>query len=130
MSHLYNQDGSPSMPARAYASSNSYDEFSGSTDYYGIPFSVSRVAQKRTKSQDIMSLEDKEIFRALKELRLLIAKEEKVPPYIVFTDKTLTDMVRVKPENKAEMLLVEGVGIRKYDKYGIRFLNAIKKGRS
>ncbi len=130
VSHLYNQDGSPSMPARAYASSNSYDEFSGSTDYYGIPFSVSRVAQKRTKSQDIMSLEDKEIFRALKELRLLIAKEEKVPPYIVFTDKTLTDMVRVKPENKAEMLLVEGVGIRKYDKYGIRFLNAIKKGRS
>lgn len=46
----------------------------------------------------------------------------KVPPYIVFSDKTLTHMCLVKPKNKEEMLTVTGVGEFKYEKYGERFL--------
>lgn len=68
---------------------------------------------------------DRELFRKLRELRLEIAKEEKVPPYIVFSDKTLIQMCRTRPKTKEEMLMVSGVGEMKYEKYGKRFLEAI-----
>ena len=66
------------------------------------------------------------LFETLRRLRAQIAKEEKVPPYIVFSDKTLTHMCIVKPEDKKEMLSVSGVGEFKYEKYGERFLEAIR----
>ena len=66
------------------------------------------------------------LFETLRRLRAQIAKEEKVPPYIVFSDKTLTHMCIVKPEDKEEMLSVSGVGEFKYEKYGERFLEAIR----
>ena len=55
-----------------------------------------------------------------------MAKEEKVPPYIVFSDKTLAHMCVVKPKTRQEMLSVSGVGEFKFDKYGERFLACIK----
>lgn len=67
------------------------------------------------------------LFEALRALRTEIAKEEKVPPYIVFSDKTLTHMCVVKPKTKAEMLTVSGVGEFKYEKYGERFLACVQK---
>ena len=66
------------------------------------------------------------LFETLRRLRAQIAKEEKVPPYIVFSDKTLTHMCIVKPEDKEEMLSVSGVGEFKYEKYGECFLEAIR----
>ena len=62
------------------------------------------------------------LFDRLKELRREIAREEKVPPYIVFSDKTLVHMCLIRPKNKEEMLTVSGVGEFKYAKYGERFL--------
>ena len=67
------------------------------------------------------------LFEKLRALRLEIAKEEKVPPYIVFSDKTLTHMCIVKPETKEEMLTVSGVGEYKFGKYGERFLAKIRE---
>ncbi len=67
------------------------------------------------------------LFDKLRRLRLEIAKEEKVPPYIVFSDKTLTHMCIVKPKTKAEMLTVSGVGEHKFEKYGERFLAEIRR---
>ncbi len=67
------------------------------------------------------------LFEKLRELRMEIAKEEKVPPYIVFSDKTLTHMCIVKPETKEEMLTVSGVGEYKFGKYGERFLDRIRE---
>ena len=67
------------------------------------------------------------LFEKLRTLRAEIAKEEKVPPYIVFSDKTLTHMCVVKPVTKEEMLKVTGVGEFKYTKYGERFLVCVKK---
>lgn len=69
---------------------------------------------------------EENLFETLRRLRAQIAKEEKVPPYIVFSDKTLTHMCIVKPEDKEEMLSVSGVGEFKYEKYGERFLEAIR----
>lgn len=68
---------------------------------------------------------DEVLFELLRNVRSEIAKEEKVPPYIVFADKALVDMCSVLPKNREEMLSVSGVGEVKYDKYGERFLEAI-----
>lgn len=70
---------------------------------------------------------DETLFEKLRKLRMEIAKEEKVPPYIVFSDKTLTHMCIIKPKTKEEMLSVSGVGEYKFEKYGERFLECIKK---
>ena len=69
---------------------------------------------------------DETLFEKLRAVRTEIAKEEKVPPYIVFSDKTLTHMCIVKPATKAEMLNVSGVGEFKYEKYGERFLACVQ----
>lgn len=68
---------------------------------------------------------EERLFGKLRMLRTEIAKEENVPPYIVFSDKTLTHMCIVKPRTKDEMLSVSGVGEFKYEKYGDRFLKCI-----
>lgn len=74
-----------------------------------------------------LSEKEEELFEALRALRMEIAKEEKVPPYIVFSDKTLVHMCMVKPKTKEEMLSVSGVGEFKYEKYGERFLVCAKE---
>ena len=66
----------------------------------------------------------------LRALRTETAREEKVPPYIVFSDKTLTHMCVVKPKTKEEMLKVSGVGEFKFEKYGEKFLSCIEKFES
>ena len=68
---------------------------------------------------------EQSLFERLRALRTQIAREEKVPPYIVFSDKTLVDMCMKKPRTKAEMLAVSGVGEFKYGKYGERFLQCV-----
>lgn len=92
---------------------------------------VSEVKENRkTKKSSSVALDlskaDEELFEKLRTLRIKIAKEEKVPPYIVFSDKTLIHMSVQKPKNREEMLLVSGVGTFKYDKYGERFLEILK----
>lgn len=68
---------------------------------------------------------DETLFEKLRALRTEIAKEERVPPYMVFSDKTLTHMCILKPQTKEQMLSVSGVGEFKYEKYGERFLNVL-----
>ncbi|MBU5317399.1 DNA helicase RecQ [Clostridium bornimense] len=72
-------------------------------------------------------IEDNELVMILKELRLEIAKEEGVPPYIIFGDITLKEMSSVYPRTKEEFLSISGIGEKKYDKYGERFSNVIRK---
>lgn len=67
------------------------------------------------------------LFGKLRSLRMEIAREENVPPYIVFSDKTLTHMCLIKPKTREEMMQVSGVGEFKYEKYGERFLSCIIK---
>ncbi len=88
-----------------------------------------REHKKKKASAAGVELTDKEqtLFETLRALRMEIAKEEKVPPYIVFSDKSLTHMCILKPKTKSEMLSVSGVGEFKFEKYGERFLMAIKE---
>lgn len=81
---------------------------------------------KRKKTDELTS-EGYDLFEKLRALRLEIAREESMPPYIIFSDKTLIDMCVKKPANKEEMLNVSGVGEHKFAKYGERFIEAICK---
>ncbi|WP_226036227.1 DNA helicase RecQ [Aquibacillus saliphilus] len=67
------------------------------------------------------------LFEELRLLRKQIADEEKVPPYVLFSDATLKEMSRYFPKTKDEMLQIKGVGMKKYDQYGEVFLDAISK---
>lgn len=70
--------------------------------------------------------QEETLFEKLRTLRMEIAREAKVPPYIVFSDKTLVSMCMIKPKNKEEMMTVSGVGTFKYEKYGERFLKILR----
>ncbi len=81
---------------------------------------------KKGQSFGVALTEQEEgLFQKLRALRTEIAREEKVPPYIVFSDKTLIAMSKAVPRDKSQMLSVSGVGEFKYDKYGERFLACI-----
>ena len=66
-----------------------------------------------------------ELFALLRARRFEIAQENAIPPYVVFSDKTLVDMCVKLPANKEQMLNVSGVAEIKYQKYGQRFLSVI-----
>lgn len=95
-----------------------------------IEKAAKKVKKKRRGSAASTVLTDTEevLFENLRVLRMEIAKKEKVPPYIVFSDKTLVHMCAIKPKTKEEMLMVSGVGEFKYEKYGEAFLNVILGG--
>ena len=86
----------------------------------------SRKASGGNRRSDILNSRGLEFFDHLRELRMKIAKEESVPPYVVFSDKTLVDMCVKLPMGREEMLTVTGVGENKYEKYGEEFLDCIR----
>ena len=85
--------------------------------------------KKKAKSVETLTSSGYKLFERLKKLRLEIAREESMPPYIIFSDKTLIDMAAKMPASKSEMLDVSGVGENKFAKYGERFLEVIEEYR-
>jgi ATP-dependent DNA helicase RecQ len=68
---------------------------------------------------------DRELFQTLKSLRLSIAREQNLPPYVIFHDKTLLDMAVKRPRHMGELGQISGVGTSKLEKYGRTFLDTI-----
>ncbi len=68
---------------------------------------------------------DEQLFNALRALRREIAIDEDIPPYLVFSDKTLRDLVSALPASREEMLEIYGIGEQKYEKYGEKFLDLL-----
>ncbi len=90
-----------------------------------------REPERQTKSRgkrstDALTKAGYDLFELLRKLRLTIAREEGMPPYIIFSDKTLIDMSVKAPRDRRSMLSVSGVGEAKYEKYGERFIEAIE----
>ena len=83
--------------------------------------------KKPRTSAQIMGETDESVFEHLRSLRTEIAREERIPPYMVFSDKTLVHMCILNPRTKEEMLRVNGVGENKYKKYGERFIKALSE---
>ena len=82
---------------------------------------------KRERSKATSLSPDEALFNRLKALRKIIATEENVPAYIVFSDATLHDMASKKPMDNTEMLDVSGVGLQKLENYGDEFLKVIQQ---
>lgn len=70
------------------------------------------------------------LFQCLKQLRTRLAGEAGVPPYVVFSDKSLRAMVERIPDDRESFLACHGVGMRKLERYGEEFLKAIRTFRS
>ena len=67
-----------------------------------------------------------DLFEQLRAVRMELAKQQKVPPYIICTDATLQDMVRRKPRTRDGMLTIRGMGEVKVKRYGDAFLRVIR----
>jgi len=68
---------------------------------------------------------DRELFERLRAVRLQIARERGVPPYVIFHDTTLRELARIKPTSLADLQQVYGIGARKADQLGEMFVTAI-----
>ena len=72
---------------------------------------------------------NEDLFDQLRDLRKQLASEQGVPPYVVFTDRTLHEMARFFPAKDAEMLRITGVGETRLARYGKQFMSAIRTFR-
>ncbi len=86
--------------------------------------STSSNAATRRSAQGL-STQDQGLFEQLRQLRSTLAKEQNVPPYVIFPDRTLLEMVIAKPTNKTQMLDISGIGELKLSRYGEPFLNRL-----
>lgn len=86
-----------------------------------------KTVSRKKASKQVATEANQELFTKLRALRLELSRKEKVPPYIIFSDKTLTDMSAKAPVSKEEMLNVSGVGEVKFIRYGQAFLDVIKR---
>jgi len=80
-----------------------------------------KAAKKPLRNEPV----NNDLFNKLKELRMHIANEQKVPAFVIFPDSALVDMCAKLPSNNKEFLTVSGVGEAKLVKYGQQFLEAI-----
>jgi ATP-dependent DNA helicase RecQ len=71
--------------------------------------------------------DDLPVWQSLRACRKRLAEEEGVPPYVIFNDATLHDMMRLRPRTTSEMLQVSGVGDNKLRKYGGAFIAALEE---
>lgn len=70
---------------------------------------------------------DNELFEKLRQLRLELASKQNLPPYVIFSDKTLYELAEIQPQTTLEMLQIKGVGENKLKKYGAAFLELLQK---
>ena len=84
-----------------------------------------RKARNAGEETPDLTPEQAELFERLRELRLSIAREQQVPPYLIFNNATLEDMCRKRPASAEDLLEVSGVGEKKAERYGQAFLDAI-----
>jgi ATP-dependent DNA helicase RecQ len=87
---------------------------------------ISMSVIQRTQSSSLKNY-DKDLFARLRFLRKQIADRESIPPYIVFNDATLQEMSQFMPTSNNEMLQINGVGLRKLDRFAQPFIALIKE---
>lgn len=93
--------------------------------------SVSRGSGRATEvstalSRSGLSADDRQVFEVLRQERLAISKELGVAPYVVFPDMTLIAFATRRPQELEDMLAISGVGQTKLERYGTRFLRALR----
>ena len=82
---------------------------------------------KESKKKTAIRPQDQELWESLRALRTALASEFGVPPYVIFHDATLQEMLKQRPTNANAMLKISGVGEQKFQRYGQKFLSEIAK---
>ena len=73
-----------------------------------------------------LNYEESKLFEKLRSMRMDLSRAENLPPYVVAHDSVLKRLAKVKPMSKEEMIEVEGIGEKNFDKYGVYFLKVIR----
>ena len=81
-------------------------------------------------ASQLVRADEREQWEVLRSLRRKLAEEHSVPPYVIFPDSTLLEMLRSQPRSLDEMSRVSGVGARKLERYGQAFLDALTGGEA
>jgi ATP-dependent DNA helicase RecQ len=89
--------------------------------------SIEEKSSKEKKQKSPVRPQDQALWEALRSLRLEIASESGVPPYVIFHDSTLQEMLKKRPQSTDDMNRISGVGEQKLKRYGKQFLNEIAK---
>jgi len=84
------------------------------------------ILSKRSKNS-FADEDSKLIFEKLRKKRFELAKEQNIPPYLIFHDKTLIDIAEKKPENLEQFADINGVGASKLERYGEEFLSLLRE---
>lgn len=80
---------------------------------------------KKTRQKAAVLPEQEALWEALRDCRKSLADENNVPPYVIFHDKTLREMLEQRPMSTMQMLAISGVGSGKLEKYGSQFMDVI-----
>lgn len=88
---------------------------------------VEEKASKEKKEKSSVRPQDQDLWEALRSLRMELASEVGVPPYVIFHDATLQEMLKKRPQTLKEMERISGVGEQKLKRYGKQFINEIAK---
>lgn len=92
----------------------------------GVEVLLGKATVTRKQAQQVKRVVvDDELFERLRQLRMELAQEQKVPPYVIFSDSTLKEMCEQLPQTTIELLQIKGIGQNKLDKYGEQFLQLI-----
>jgi ATP-dependent DNA helicase RecQ len=78
-----------------------------------------------SQASQLVRGDERPLWEALRTLRRKLAEEHSVPPYVIFPDATLLEMLRSQPQSLSEMAQVSGVGARKLERYGQAFLDVL-----
>ena len=81
----------------------------------------------KQKRRSVSANADSKLFARLRHLRKQIADQANLPPYVIFSDVSLSEMSELMPTNDSQFLSITGVGHIKLDKYGEEFLSEIKQ---
>jgi ATP-dependent DNA helicase RecQ len=118
------RDGAPYPVLRISADGAALLRGSGECQLYR---EIAPKVEKRRRSTPGPTAVDADLFETLREIRLRLARERHVPPYVIFHDTTLRDMVERRPQTRADLHDVYGVGARKAADFGDAFLDAIRE---
>lgn len=85
-----------------------------------------KAAKKKSKSlEDTLESFDEDLFNKLKELRYELSQEKGLAPFMIFHDSTLKEMASYFPQNMESMMDIKGIGLKKYETYGKKFMKEI-----
>jgi ATP-dependent DNA helicase RecQ len=112
--------GSVKLTEKAYA------VMKGEIKFHSAFIAAETVKASRAASSGSVTNFDHDLFNLLRTKRKSIAEAESVPPYIIFSDRSLTEMAVYYPRTEESFLEIHGVGRTKLERYGENFIRVIK----